>query len=108
MKIIVESLKNALKKPFTKKYPHERPLIPERLRGKHKYDKKKCIYCGLCAKYCPSNAIIVERDAKMWEVDLGKCLFCEQCAEVCPTKCLVLGTEFEIAKSDKDKFMMKR
>ncbi|MFH1127778.1 MAG: 4Fe-4S binding protein [archaeon] len=107
MKITIESLKNVLKKPFTQRYPYERPIVPSRLRGKHIYNKEKCIFCGLCARYCPSNAIDVDREKKEWQVDLGKCLFCEQCAEVCPTKCLLLGTEFEIAESDKGNFVLK-
>ena len=105
MKMIIESLKNSAKKPFTQLYPYERPKIPERLRGRHKYVKEKCTYCGLCAHFCPSNAITVDREKKRWVVDLGKCLFCEQCAEVCPTKCLTLGTEFEIADNNKEKFI---
>lgn len=107
MKMLKESILNAIKKPFTQKYPKERPIVPDRLRAKHKYDKEKCIYCGLCSRYCPSDAITVDKEKKKWVVDLGRCLFCEQCAEVCPTKCLVLGTEFEIADSDKTKFVFE-
>lgn len=107
MKLIIESLKNLLKKPFTQKYPKERPNIPHRLRGKHKYNKEKCVYCGLCARYCPSDAITVDREKKEWSVDIGKCLFCEQCADMCPTKCLTLGTDFEFAELDRGKFVFR-
>lgn len=107
MKLTIECVKNVLKKPFTQKYPKERPDVPSGLRGKHVYDKEKCVYCGLCARYCPSNAISVDREKKEWSVDIGKCLFCEQCAEVCPTKCLVLGTDFEIAEVDKGRFVFR-
>ena len=43
MKLIGEAIKNLVRKPFTVKYPKERPKIPEGLRGKLKHFEEKCL-----------------------------------------------------------------
>ena len=68
-------MENLFKKPFTQKYPFVKPVVPKDFRGKHKYNKSKCIYCGMCQKACPTGAIVVSRDDKVWTLDLGKCIF---------------------------------
>jgi len=83
MRLIGETLKSIFRRPFTQKYPKVKPLIPEGLRGRVEHDRDKCIYCGLCAKYCPSGAIEVDVKKKEWRYDMGRCLFCSQCEEVC-------------------------
>jgi len=42
-----------------------------------------CIYCGLCAKKCPQEAITVNRAEKIWEVDVAKCTKCGSCVAAC-------------------------
>lgn len=44
---------------------------------------ENCVYCGLCAKKCPKNAISVDRKTKHWDVDKTKCVMCAACAAVC-------------------------
>ncbi len=51
-------------------------------------DKDSCVFCGLCARNCPADAITVDRAAKSWEVDKEQCLKCGMCIEKCPKKCL--------------------
>lgn len=109
MKLLGESLKSLFKKPSTLKYPKERPEVPEGLRGKLEHDKEKCIYCGLCAKYCPSSAITVDTKNKTWTHDLGRCLFCAQCEEICrempKRNAIKMTTEFELAEMKKKRFI---
>lgn len=43
-----------------------------------------CIGCGLCARNCPSEAIVVENN--LAHIDQEKCTHCGVCAEKCPVK----------------------
>ena len=54
-------------------------------------DEDKCIFCGLCDKFCPTNAIIVER-RKSFKIDLNKCVGCNACANVCPKKIIKVNS----------------
>ncbi len=83
MKLVEEALRTLFRKPFTQRYPKERPSVPPGLRGKLEHSREKCVYCGLCDRYCPSDAIEVDVKNKVWTHDLGKCLFCGQCEDVC-------------------------
>jgi len=49
-----------------------------------------CVYCGLCAKNCPENALIVDRENKTWKVEEDECVDCGTCVTVCPKKVLAL------------------
>lgn len=46
-----------------------------------------CIGCGICAKNCPSEAIIVEEFRAV--IDGEKCTGCGTCMEKCPKKAIV-------------------
>jgi formate hydrogenlyase subunit 6/NADH:ubiquinone oxidoreductase subunit I len=48
-----------------------------------------CVFCGICAKKCPTDAITVDRGAKTWSIKRMQCIQCSCCVEVCPKKCLV-------------------
>ena len=50
-----------------------------------------CVFCGLCAKACPEDAIKVDRKAKSWEVDKEACIKCGACIDKCPKKSLSFG-----------------
>ena len=51
-------------------------------------DAEKCVYCTLCAKKCPQEAIRVDRKEKIWELDKEKCVECGICAGACPKKAI--------------------
>ena len=105
MKLLGEALRNLGRKPFTQKYPYEKPEVPFRYRGKVVHIQDRCIYCGLCAKYCPSGAITVDVKKKTWHIDYGKCLFCQQCEEVCREmvnkNAIKLSSVYELASRDR-------
>ncbi|MDX9855408.1 MAG: 4Fe-4S binding protein [Parcubacteria group bacterium] len=59
-------------------------------------DKKTCIGCGNCVKYCP-DACIVLREAvkkgkkvKFANIDKKFCKGCGVCAQVCPVKAIAM------------------
>lgn len=72
----------------TVKYPFAPRTYFERTRGQIENEIEKCIFCGLCARKCPSQAITVNRADKSWSIDRLRCVQCNGCAEVCPRKCL--------------------
>lgn len=47
-----------------------------------------CVFCTLCAKNCPEEAITVDRANKTWSVDESKCVKCGKCIAKCPKKAL--------------------
>lgn len=63
-------------------------------------NKDECVYCGLCAKACPADALKVDRKEKIWEVDQDACAKCGTCVEKCPKKCLSMGDAEEEKKAE--------
>ena len=93
--IFKDILGNLVKGPATRNYPFEkRPPFPGE-RGKLVIDAEKCIYCGLCAKKCPSNALAVSRNPKEWRFEKFRCILCGSCVEGCPKKCLHLTSRLD-------------
>jgi ech hydrogenase subunit F len=86
------ALKWALSKPVTSRYPFApRRAIPGS-RGQLIFTKDNCVYCTVCAKKCPTGALVVNRAQKKWIVDRLRCVSCGYCVEACPKKSLELST----------------
>ena len=47
-------------------------------------DQDVCIYCGLCAKNCPCDALEVDRKEKIWKVDDDACVKWGAWVDKCP------------------------
>ncbi len=96
-------MKNLLSKPATRMYPFEKRENFKNTRGQlGDIDIDACIFCSICAKKCPSDAIIVNRNEKSWEVDRYKCIVCGVCTEVCPKKCLHMEEQYKTASYTKE------
>lgn len=55
--------------------------------------KEDCVYCGLCAKKCPKQAINVDRTQKLWQLDKNACVGCTLCMKTCPKHCIEMIEE---------------
>lgn len=83
-------LKWAFRKPATTKYPFEprKPLAGS--RGQLIFTNDNCVYCMLCQKKCPAQAIVVDRTEKTLGIDRLRCVNCGACVEACPKHSLDL------------------
>lgn len=91
--LIGNILKNAVSKPATRLYPFEQREVPEGVRGHLEMDVSTCTFCTLCARRCPTNAIVVTREPKSWTLDPYACIVCGACVEACPKDCLRLDKD---------------
>jgi len=110
MKITKVVLRSVLSRPATRLYPFVKRPFFKNTRGHIFIDIEKCIFCGICQKKCPSDAILVTKASKEWQIDRLKCISCSACVEACPKKCLSMENEYSsavIKKDDVDKFKQK-
>ncbi len=94
MKFTKFALKNLFSKPVTKDYPAKPREYPERTRGSVQIKIDDCLFCGMCARKCPSGAITVDKAARTWSIDRMGCVQCENCVNTCPKKCLSTDTQY--------------
>ncbi|WP_082903475.1 4Fe-4S dicluster domain-containing protein [Christensenella timonensis] len=87
-------MRNLFSKPATRNYPAVPRVYPERTRGQISIDIGDCIFCGLCARKCPTDAITVDRAQKNWAIERFGCIQCASCVESCPKKCLHMLTAY--------------
>ncbi len=81
-------------KPATLMYPQVPRVYSEATRGKVENEIEKCIFCRLCEKNCPTDAIGVSKEKNEWEIDSLKCCQCRRCVEVCPVRCLSMDNVY--------------
>ena len=86
------ALKWVLSKPATSRYPFEPRRALAGSRGTLVFSKETCVYCTVCAKKCPTGALVVNRALKRWTIDRLLCITCGYCVDACPKKALGLDT----------------
>jgi formate hydrogenlyase subunit 6/NADH:ubiquinone oxidoreductase subunit I len=105
-----DALQSVLKKPATDNYPAQRPVSPERLRGRLYWDPSHCTGCRLCVKDCPANAIeLIDIDRKnkrfVMRYHMDRCTYCAQCVVNCRFGCINMSSEeWELAGVSKKPF----
>jgi formate hydrogenlyase subunit 6/NADH:ubiquinone oxidoreductase subunit I len=103
-------LRNLFSRPATRLYPRrekEAHRVP-RSRGHIEIDIDACIFCGACAKRCPTDAIIVTKPQKEWNIDRLRCCACNACVEVCPVKCLSMDNRYTAPTVTRDKDIFRQ
>jgi formate hydrogenlyase subunit 6/NADH:ubiquinone oxidoreductase subunit I len=93
--------RSALSKYATRLYPFEKREPYAATRGHVVIDINTCIFCSICAKKCPCDAIAVDKTAKTWAIDRMKCIQCGACVEACPKKCLCMDQQYSPASATK-------
>ena len=93
--------KNLLGGPATLMYPKVKRSFTPITRGRVENNTNKCIFCGMCSRRCPTDAIIVTKDRKEWQIDRLKCCTCNLCVEICPVKCLSMENQYSSPLSEK-------
>ncbi len=84
-KMLPNILKNLVDGPATRNFPAEtRPPFPG-ARGQIENNIAECIFCGLCAKKCPSGCLEVDKDKGLWAHEPAQCIWCGICVQACPT-----------------------
>ena len=93
--------RNLFKKPATRLYPVTKRETFENARGHIEGINEDCVFCGICAKKCPADAITVDRASKTWKIDQFKCVICNVCVETCPKKCITMSPTHRTAEYNK-------
>jgi len=82
-------MRSLFKKPATLMYPIKPREWTERTRGRIEINIEDCIFCGICARKCPTDALKVDRDAQSWTIARMGCIQCSCCVDLCPKHCLI-------------------
>jgi len=86
------ALKWLFDKPATTNYPFEPRQELTGSRGWLVFTDDACVYCNVCAKKCPTGALLVNRAEKTLSIERLSCITCGCCVEVCPKKSLELSS----------------
>jgi formate hydrogenlyase subunit 6/NADH:ubiquinone oxidoreductase subunit I len=77
------SLRNLLSRPATRRYPSEvRPHFAG-TRGTLEFDPDTCVFCGLCARRCPTVALTCSREDRFFAIEQLRCIACGVCIDLC-------------------------
>jgi ech hydrogenase subunit F len=102
-----KTMRNLFTRPATRLYPVQKRRFHKACRGHIVFDVEKCIFCGICQKKCPADAITVARKEKTWEITRLRCISCGCCVDACPKDSLsmadtysppVAGVDIDLAK----------
>ena len=102
------TLRSLFHKPVTIMYPAETRSAPAGLKGHVDIDIKDCIFCGICQKRCPSQAISVSKADETWSIDYFKCVQCETCVTECPKHTLHMLPEYPQVSCSKSVHTVKK
>jgi formate hydrogenlyase subunit 6/NADH:ubiquinone oxidoreductase subunit I len=113
------TLKHALRRSVTQRYPDVKPDLAPRTRGVIALKEANCTVCYKCSRECPDWCIYIDahkeshepasggkaRSVKVLDrfaIDYALCMYCGICVEACPFDALFWSPEFEYSTSDID------
>jgi len=96
------SFANLFKKPATKMYPKVQPAYTPMTKGHIVNDIEACTLCGVCAKKCPSDAIVVDKPGRAWSIDPFACIQCNNCVRACPQHCMTMAIQYTSPSTTKE------
>src|SRR3954468_10064034 len=111
------TLKHALRRSVTQRYPDVKPDLAPRTRGVIALKEANCTVCYKCSRECPDWCIYIDahkeshepasggkaRSVKVLDrfaIDYALCMYCGICVEACPFDALFWSPEFEYAEYD--------
>ncbi|MEI6603378.1 MAG: 4Fe-4S binding protein [Clostridia bacterium] len=101
-------VKNLFSKPATRNYPFVVREVPVNARGHISgIDPEACIYCGICQRKCPSDAIVVDKVNRTWEIETYRCIVCSECVTVCPKQCIYMDAKHLTSSTKQDRILCK-
>lgn len=101
-------MKNLFTRPATRKYPRTKREPFDNVRGCIDVNIDDCLFCGICQRKCPSDAIKVDKENKTWEINNFKCIVCNACAEACPKKCVISNSCYKAPACEKEVLIRKK
>ncbi len=93
---------------FTTRFPAEPCVVPERYRGRPRFNAETCVGCGACVNVCPTSALTLadfDGDQPLRHITLryDTCIFCGNCADNCTTQDgIELSNEWDLAGLDRE------
>ena len=90
MKMLPTVLSNLFHKAATRNYPFDVREPFATTRGELINDIDKCIFCGSCARKCPSQCLEVGKEGNegTWSLTFFACIGCGVCVDNCPVNSL--------------------
>ncbi len=99
-------IKNLTRKSATRMYPTQVREPFADVRGELYNEIDQCIFCGTCARKCPSQCITVEKQTGLWKCDPFACIYCGICVDTCPTNCLHQKTTWRPVSQEREQIVM--
>ncbi len=79
------------------KFMSDLGVVLEPLSESIRWNEEKCIQCGACTSFCPTEALEMNRDTMEVAFVNAKCVVCGMCLDCCPTRAIELHFEVKEA-----------